>query len=148
MERLTRRHEQPAGTVPTMPLGHLGLNVPDLVHAKDYYDRLMPLLGYEPFFSASDEFSYRPAAGKVGTYVFFYPSVEEGGYSRHRTGLQHLGFMVSSREAVHEVHRAVEASGSPVLHEPREFPEYHAGYYAAFWLDPFGHMLEVVCHKS
>lgn len=131
-----------------MPLGHLGLNVPNLASAKEYYDRIMPLLGYEPFFVAADEFSYKPAHGKIGTYLFFYPAVEPGEYSRHRTGLQHLAFMVKDREVVHEVHRAVVALECQVLHEPREFPEYHVGYYAAFWLDPYGHMLEVVCHKE
>lgn len=131
-----------------MPLGHLGVNVPDLLKGKGSYDQVMPLLGYEPFFSADDELSYKPTEGKIGTYIFFYPSLDEGDYSRHRTGLQHLAFMVNTRQAVHEVHRAVVALGSDVLHAPREFPPYHAGYYAAFWLDPFGHMLEVVCHKN
>jgi hypothetical protein len=35
-------------------LGHLGINVPDLVAAKRYYDALMPLVGFEPFFHADD----------------------------------------------------------------------------------------------
>jgi catechol 2,3-dioxygenase-like lactoylglutathione lyase family enzyme len=131
-----------------MPLGHLGLNVLDLPRAKEYYDAVMPLLSYEPFLSGPDEFAYKPAWGKVGTYVFFYRSLHSGEYSRDRTGLQHLGFMVSSRDAVEAVHRAVIALGSDVLHEPREFPEYHPGYYATFWLDPFGQMLEAVCHKA
>lgn len=130
-----------------MPLGHLGVNVPDLVHAKAYYDQVMPLLAYEPFLSAADEFAYKPAEGKVGAFIFFYPSVEDGGYSRHRTGLQHLAFMVKNRQLVQEVHKLALALGSDVLHEPREFPEYHPGYYAAFWSDPWGLMLEVVCHK-
>jgi catechol 2,3-dioxygenase-like lactoylglutathione lyase family enzyme len=131
-----------------MPLGHVGINVPHLSAAKRYDDEVMPVLGYEPFMSAPDEFAYRPASGKVGTYVFFYPSVEDGGYSRHRTGLQHLAFMVKTRSAVHEVHRLVVALGSEIVHEPGEFPEYHQGYYATFWLDPYGHMLEAVCHKD
>lgn len=130
-----------------MPLGHLGVNVPDLVQAKKYYDRVMPLLGDERFVTDPDQFSYKPAEGKLGTYIFFYPSVQAGDYSRHRTGLQYLAFMVKSRRVVHEAYHAVLALDSEVVHEPREFPEYHAGYYAAFWLDPYGHMLEVVCHK-
>ena len=36
-------------------LGHLGINVPDLLTAKRYYDALMPLVGFEPFFHADDE---------------------------------------------------------------------------------------------
>jgi catechol 2,3-dioxygenase-like lactoylglutathione lyase family enzyme len=130
-----------------MPLGHLGVNVPDLVVAKKYYDTVMPLLGYETFLDRPDEFAYRPAEGKIGTYIFFYPSLDSSEYSRHRTGLQHLAFMVKSREVVEEVHRLIVALGGEVVHEPREFPEYHAGYYATFWLDPHGQMIEAVCHK-
>jgi catechol 2,3-dioxygenase-like lactoylglutathione lyase family enzyme len=131
-----------------MPLGHVGVNVPDLVGAKEYYDRLMPLLGYETFLSAPNEFAYKPAGGKVGTYIFFYPSRDDAEYSRHRTGLQHLAFVVKSRDLVQEVHGAALALGSEVVHEPREFPQYHPGYYATFWLDPYGQMLEAVCHNS
>ncbi|RAY10799.1 extradiol dioxygenase [Actinomadura craniellae] len=129
-------------------IGHIGINVPDLGAAKTYYDSLMPLLGFEEFFSAGDEFSYRPAGGRPGTYLFVYPAREPGGYSRHRTGLQHVAFMVRSRSAVSAVHaRAVEL-GSTVLHEPRYFTEYPQPYYATFWSDPFGIMLEAVCHHD
>lgn len=56
--------------------------------------------------------------------------------------------MVNSRDRVQEVHRVAVALGSEVVHEPREFPQYHPGYYATFWLDPYGQMLEAVCHKT
>ena len=131
-----------------MPLGHLGINVPDLAAAKSYYDAVMPLLGYEEFFSAEQEFSYRPVDAKPGTFLFFYPSQEPGDYSRRRSGLQHLAFIVKTRDEVHAAHDAVRDRGDEIVFAPREFPEYHAGYYAAFWLDPFGHMLEVVCHRQ
>lgn len=55
-------------------LGHLGINVPDLAAAKRYYDALMPLVGFETFFATDDEFSYKPAGNKPGTFIFFYPS--------------------------------------------------------------------------
>jgi hypothetical protein len=35
-----------------------------------------------------------------------------------------------------------------VLHAPQEFPEYAPPYFATFWLDPFGFMLEAVCHHD
>ncbi|MEO3782197.1 VOC family protein [Actinocorallia sp. B10E7] len=129
-------------------IGHIGINVPDLSAAKAYYDEIMPLLGFEEFFSAEDEFSYRPANGKPGTFLFVYPALESGDYSRHRTGLQHLAFMVKTRSAVEAVHGRVRELGSEVLHEPRHFPEYAPPYYATFWLDPFGIMLEAVCHHD
>ncbi len=99
-------------------LGHLGINVPDLSVAKRYYDALMPLVGFEPFFAAADEFSYRPAGNKPGTYLFFYPAAEPHEYSAQRTGLQHLAFMVRGRSAVHEVHTHVIRIGGTVGQVP------------------------------
>ncbi len=81
-------------------LGHLGVNVPDLDAARTYYDELMPLVGFESFFAAADEFSYRPASNRPGTYLFFYPATSPGSYSADRTGLQHLVFMVRRRSLV------------------------------------------------
>lgn len=129
-------------------LGHLGVNVPDLAAAKNYYDELMPLVGFEPFLTAADEFAFRPAGGKPGTFLFFYPTAEPGTYSRDRTGLQHLAFMVRTRSAVERVHQFVQRTGGEVLHAPQSFPQYPPPYFAMFWLDPFGIMLEAVCHHD
>lgn len=131
-----------------MPLGHLGLGVPDLARAKEYYDALMPLIGYEPFFATDEQFSYQPVDGKPGTRLFFYPALEPSDYTRHRSGLQHLAFIVKTRAAVHAVHDWVVSRDGEVLHPPKEWPEYHPGYYATFWLDPHGFMLEAVCHRD
>ena len=94
-------------------LGHIGVNAPDLRAAKTYYDAIMPLVGFEPFLEADDEFAYRPMSGKPGTYLFFYAAMERR-----------------------------------VLHEPQHFPQYPQPYLATFWLDPFGFMLEAVCHHD
>jgi catechol 2,3-dioxygenase-like lactoylglutathione lyase family enzyme len=133
-------------------LGHLAVNVPDLRAAQRYYDAVMPLLGFETFLSADDEFAYRPAQGKRGTYLFFYPAADQAPYSRHQTGLQHLAFIVRTRSLVREVHGLVvdlsARFGGEVLHEPQVFPQYPQPYFATFWLDPSGLMLEAVCHHD
>lgn len=133
-------------------LGHIGINVPDLDAARRYYAEVMPLVGFQKYLDADDEFAYRPMAGKPGTYLFFYPSSEHSEYSRHRTGLQHLAFMVRTRSAVTAVHDAVTklamGFGGRVLHEPQVFPQYPQPYFATFWLDPCGVMLEAVCHHD
>jgi len=131
-----------------MPLGHLGINVADLGRAKGYYDELLLMLGFEPFFATEDQFSYRPAGGKPGTYLFFYPALEDAEYSRHRPGLQHLAFMVKARAAVHQAHDWACSHHDEILHAPQPFPQYGPGYFATFWLDPEGIMLEVVCHRD
>ena len=129
-------------------LGHIGVNVRDLVQAKAYYDGLMPLLGFEPFIAAADQFAYRPINSKPGTFLFFYPALEEAPYSRHHPGLQHLAFMVESRAAVHAVHAKALALSSEVVHPPRLFPQYRPHYYATFWLDPEGFMLVAGCVRA
>ena len=131
-------------------LGHVGINVPDLAAARRYYGAIMPLVGFEKYLDTDDQFAYRPMAGKPGTYLFFYPSTQQSRYSRHQTGLQHLAFMVRTRSAVMAVHTVVaelaERFGGRVVHEPQVFPQYPQPYFATFWLDPSGFMLEAVCH--
>ncbi|MEU2869616.1 VOC family protein [Streptomyces olivoreticuli] len=130
-------------------IGHLGLNVPDLRAAVAYYDRILPLLDFETYFGDATQHAYRPADGKRGTYLFLYESAEpSGAFSRHRTGLQHLAFMVRTRTRVREVAAAVIGTGGELLHAPREFPEYPPPYYATFWTDPHGFLLEAVCHHD
>lgn len=129
-------------------LGHLGVNVPDLVAAQSYYGELLPLLGFELFFAKDDEFAFMPGSGKRGTFIFFYPSAEEGEYSRHRTGLQHLAFMVPTRATVTAAVEAAARLGSEVVHEPQDWPQYPPPYFAGFWTDPFGFLLEAVCHHD
>jgi len=133
-------------------IGHLGVNVPDLGRATEYYGPLMPLLGYEPFLTAEDQVAFMPAGSKRGAYLFLYEATDEHErvrvYSREATGLQHLAFIVPTRGAVHDVHAHVARAGSTVLHAPKEWPQYPPPYYATFWLDPFGIMLEAVCHHD
>ncbi|HEX4126383.1 MAG TPA: VOC family protein [Acidimicrobiales bacterium] len=129
-------------------LGHIGVNVPDLAQGGAYYNPLMPLLGYEPFSTDEHVLAFMPAAGKRGAYLFLYEATEERAYSREATGLQHLAFMVPTRGSVLAVHAHVMQAGSDVLHPPRDWPQYPPPYYATFWLDPFGIMLEAVCHHD
>ena len=126
-------------------LGHLGVNVTDLDQARAYYDRMMPLLGYEPYLSDDQQFAYRPADRQRGPALFFYPALEDGQVSRHCPGLQHLAFVVETRRMVHAVHDAVRSQGGDVVHEPQPFPQYRPHYFATFWLDPEGIMLEALC---
>jgi catechol 2,3-dioxygenase-like lactoylglutathione lyase family enzyme len=119
------------------------LGVPDVDAAKAYYDGLMPMVGYQPCFGTG----YCPHDWQ-GAQLFLYPTLEDGTYSRHRIGLQHIAFLVPTRADVHRVHEWVSNRGDEVLHAPRPFPEYGQHCYATFFLDPHGFMLEVVCHKA
>ena len=122
-------------------LDHIGVSVADPASAKDYYDALMPLVGFEAFGSGPDWFAYLPVAGH-GTQLFFYAASGES--SRDALGLQHLCFQVPTRAEVDAVHEWARWRGDEVLHEPQVFPDYHPLHYATYWLDPHGFKLEAV----
>ena len=126
-----------------MPIDHVGIGVPDVDDAKAYYDGLMPLVGYQPCFGNG----YCPEDWQ-GSQLFLYPTSEDGSYSRHQVGLQHIAFLVPTRAAVDRVHEWVAARGDEVLHAPRPFPEYGENCYATYFLDPHGFKLEVLCHAA
>jgi catechol 2,3-dioxygenase-like lactoylglutathione lyase family enzyme len=126
-----------------MPIDHIGLGVPDVDAAKAYYDEFMPLVG----FVREWETGYR-ATDWYGAQIFLYPTLEAGDYSRHRIGLQHISFVVPTRADVHRVYEWANARGHEIVHEPKPFPEYHARFYATFFLDMHGFMLEVVTYEN
>ena len=128
-----------------MPLGHIGINVSDLEVSYSYYQALMPYLRYEQFLAHDDQFAIRPSGNKVGTYIFFYPA--EDIYHPTFAGLQHLAFIVPTRAEVEQASLAAHQLGSEIVHAPQEWPDYPPPYYASFWRDPDGIMLEAVCHK-
>ncbi len=113
----------------------------------NYYDTMMPFLGYEPFFATEEQFSYRPAGEKPGTQVFFYRAPLESEYVRKHVGLEHLAFRARTRRQVDDAHAKALESGSRILFSPQLLPQYHRNYYATFWFDPHGFLLEIVCHK-
>ena len=57
-----------------------------------------------------------------------------------------------TRSAVVQVHELVgeliPQFGGRTLYEPQVFPQYPQPYFATFWLDPWGLMLEAVCHHD
>ena len=129
-------------------IDHIGIGVPDLVAAKQYYDELMAVLGLREWFETGSEgpLNYGPD-GALGSQLFFYQAEEPGTYSRGKTGLHHLAFLVESRAVVREAHRWACAREAVILDEPREFPQYGEHCFATYWLDPHGFKLEAVCHS-
>ena len=126
-----------------MAIDHIGLGVPDVEAAKAYYDELMPLVG----FVRQWETGYR-ANDWYGAQLFLYPALEESDYSRHRMGLQHISFHVATRADVHRVHEWARDRGHEIVHEPKLFPEYHERFYAIFFLDMHGFLLEAVTYED
>ena len=105
-------------------IDHIGIGVPDLGAARQYYDELMTVLGLREWFATGSEgpLNYGPD-GALGSQLFLYQAEEPGPYSRRGTGLHHLAFLVATRAVVREAHEWARARDAVVLDEPQEFPQ-------------------------
>ncbi|HEY5777520.1 MAG TPA: VOC family protein [Terrimicrobiaceae bacterium] len=65
-----------------------------------------------------------------------------------RTVAIHVAFVATDRSQADEFYKAAMASGGRDNGAPALCPEYHAGYYGGFVLDPDGHNIEAVCHEE
>lgn len=61
---------------------------------------------------------------------------------------QMTAFMAASREMVDKVHAAALAHGGTCEGPPGLRPQYHQHYYGAYFRDPDGNKLCVVCHEA
>ena len=82
-------------------IDHIGIGVPDLDAAREYYDDLVSVLGLRRWFETGPggPLNYGPD-GAPGSQLFCYQAQEPGAYSRHATGLHYLAFLVASRGIV------------------------------------------------
>ena len=90
------------------------------------------------------------ASSTTGRRSATAPSSQTSGSGARRTGEgfreSHLAFRAPDRDAVQAFFDTAVGAGAEVLHEPRVWPEYHAGYFGAFVRDPDGNNVEAVHH--
>lgn len=119
-------------------LDHVGIQVADVPAAAAFYDATLAVLGFGRVMDFGEAIGYGPA-GKPDFWI--------GKADREDLNHEsHLAFVAESRAKVDEWFAAAKEAGAEVLHEPRVWPEYHAGYYGAFVRDPDGNNVEAVHH--
>jgi catechol 2,3-dioxygenase-like lactoylglutathione lyase family enzyme len=121
-----------------VPIDHIGLNVPDVDAALEYYDELLGMLG----FVRMNQTGYR-THDWYGAQLFLYPALEPGADSRVSAGLSHLAFFVFTQDEVDRVHGWAVQRGHEILHPPRRFPEYGEHSYATHFVDAHGFHIEI-----
>lgn len=121
-------------------LDHLAIQCADLEASADFYDLVLAPLGVTRVM----EFEHSVGYGVPPQPRFFLGPWRTGEGFRE----SHIAFVAADRAAVQAFFDAAVASGAEVLHQPREWPEYHAGYFGAFVRDPDGNNVEAVCHRQ
>jgi catechol 2,3-dioxygenase-like lactoylglutathione lyase family enzyme len=121
-------------------LDHVGINCSDLAAARTFYDTVLETLGYSVIMDGD----YGTGYGTNGKPMFWIGTFPGVGPNRE----VHLAFIAKDAVAVRAFYAAAMEVGAESLHEPRLWPEYHPGYYAAFVRDPDGNNVEAVVHNA
>lgn len=119
-------------------LDHVAIQCTDMTASAAFYDAALAPLGA----SRVLDFGRAIGFGVDGSPDFWITLQSTGDGFRE----SHLAFTAPDRAAVRAFFEAARDAGAEVLHEPRVWPEYHPGYYAAFVRDPDGNNVEAVCH--
>lgn len=117
-------------------IDHLWLRVRDIAASKRFYETIAPVVGIRLVHDDPVRVRFR---GEGGSCTFVTDE-------RPLTENVHLAFPAVDDATVDEFHRVALAAGYRDNGAPGERPEYHAGYYGAFVLDPDGNNVEVVHH--
>ena len=124
---------------------HIFVGVTDFQRALDFYTPLMAALGNPPRFCDHS----RPWAGwqsAPGPRPLFLIGAPHDAQAHGAGNGQMTAFLASRRELVDTVYRLALEHGARSEGPPGLRPEYHPHYYGAYFRDPDGNKLCVVCH--
>jgi catechol 2,3-dioxygenase-like lactoylglutathione lyase family enzyme len=137
-------------------IDHIQVTVKDMSVATPFYDKLLPLLGFDVQSRVSaviEEHEFHVVEYTHPRLAFAITSPRKAFVSdtinRRKPGaLHHLAFKASSRAEVDRLHSELKGIGATIVSPPREYPEYvPRGYYALFFKDLEGIKYEIVCHE-
>jgi len=118
------------------------LRVRSIAEATSFYDVFMHAVGLHHKRAIGDHVLYYRKVGKVPAeciILFEEPA--------HRATETVIAFYAATYEEVDAVANAMKTAGFTDIEGPQRYPEYSETYYAAFFRDPSGNRLEIVCRK-
>ncbi len=126
-------------------IDHVFVPVRDLATAEAFYDRVMPVLGFRKG-AVSNKVSPRARYDNRHLSYWIVRQNEPDGPAESRAAPgspSHLCFRVVDEQAVDRACRELRAAGIEAT-EPRAYTQYSPDYYATFFSDPDGLLLEVI----
>jgi len=124
---------------------HVFVGSNDFDRALSFYRPLMEALGVQPRFCEAD----RPWAGwqsQPDPRPLFLIGKPHNGLPHGSGNGQMVAFLAKTRVDVDQAYAVALANGGVSEGAPGLRPEYHADYYGAYFRDPDGNKLCVVCH--
>lgn len=127
-------------------IDHIHITVEDIERAERFYDKLLPLLGFDLSLKEQDsvpEHEYRIV--EYHNHNFYIGLVNQRNayknekLSRRKAGaLHHLAFHADSPAEVDSLYSKIREIPAQIIHAPQYYPEYCPDYYALFFKDSEG----------
>ena len=130
VEAVHHGFERRGGTI-----DHLWIRVADVAASARFYRTIAPYANLRIHRELAERVQFGDDSSSF--------SVVQGVPTEH----VHMAFVATDDEVVNAFHREATEAGYRDNGPPGERPVYHAGYYAAFVLDPDGNNIEVVNHN-
>jgi catechol 2,3-dioxygenase-like lactoylglutathione lyase family enzyme len=118
-------------------IDHVSVKTSDQAASRRFYEKALAPLGYEVLMEFEEGHVVGMGVGRKPDFWFS---------SGDASNPIHVAFSAPDRATVDAFHAAALAAGGKDNGAPGLRPEYHAGYYGAFVLDPDGNNVEAVYH--
>lgn len=136
-------------------IDHLQVTVQDLNRAENFYDMLMPLLG----FNLDKKSRGRVDAHEFDVIEYFHENLiigfnsprsqfkNEDVHRRKPGSIHHIAFRANSESDVDTFYEDIKKTVAKIIEPPRLYPQHGAHYYAVFFKDTEGIKWELVYEK-
>lgn len=136
-------------------IDHIQITVKDINTAESFYDKFLPLLGFDIQSKVSaviEEHDFYVVEYTHPLLAFAITSprkafLNETIHRRKPGALHHLAFKAESRDEVDRLYLELMKIGATIVNNPKIYPEYGDDYYALFFKDLEGIKYEIVCNS-
>ncbi|MYM66553.1 VOC family protein [Pseudoduganella sp. FT55W] len=128
-------------------LSHVYVGINNFEEALPFYSAVMAELGARQRFVDTHRpwAAWQPAEGARPLFIIGAPYDNQPAVCGNG---QMLALQATSREMVDRAYAAAREHGGVCEGAPGLRPQYHANYYGAYFRDPEGNKLCVVCHEA
>ncbi len=136
-------------------IDHIQITVKDLKVAEKFYDKFLPILGFDiqnkvTAFIEKHDFYVIEYTHDLLAFAITSPreAFKNDTINRRKPGaLHHLAFKASTRNEVDRAYEELIKIGANIVAEPRIYPEYGQNYYAVYFKDLENTKYEIVCTR-
>jgi catechol 2,3-dioxygenase-like lactoylglutathione lyase family enzyme len=127
-------------------IDHIYIAVKDLRRSEEWYDKVMPLIGFKKNSFQNDGDLHIQYYNRHFGFVI-RPAHKAAAHDPLAPGLHHFCLRVESSEMVDGITRAFAEKGI-ACSKPQLYPDYAPDYYAIFFSDPDGIRLEITNYRA